>query len=141
MGSTLGWAACLDVARIKNLLEKPQTDQEKQRLSEITSMLIGLNEALTSIILNLAEGNGRYSEQDHWITPRAAPTLCIHGTKDDYVGYEKATWLVDRLKAAAVPAELLPFEGAGHGLKGTDAESADRAMLAFFEKYLKPGSR
>ena len=28
-------------------------------------MLIGLNEALTSIILNLAEGNGRYSEQDH----------------------------------------------------------------------------
>ena len=77
----------------------------------------------------------------YWITPRAAPTLCIHGTKDDYVGYEKATWLVDRLKAAAVPAELLPFEGAGHGLKGTDAESADRAMLAFFEKYLKPGSR
>ena len=63
-------------------------------------MLIGLNEALTSIILNLAEGNGRYSEQDHWITPRAAPTLCIHGTKDDYVGYEKATWMVDRLKAA-----------------------------------------
>ena len=77
----------------------------------------------------------------YWITPRAAPTLCIHGTKDDYVGYEQATWMVDRLKAAAVPAELLPFEGAGHGLKGTDAESADRAMLAFFEKYLKPGPR
>ena len=77
----------------------------------------------------------------YWITPQAAPTLCLHGTKDNYVAFEQATWMVDRLKAAAVPAELLPFEGAGHGLKGADAENADRAMLAFFGKYLKAGSR
>ena len=77
----------------------------------------------------------------YWITPQAAPTLCLHGTKDNYVAFEQATWMVDRLKASTVPAELMGFEGAGHGLKGADAENADRAMLAFFGKYLKTGPR
>jgi acetyl esterase/lipase len=76
----------------------------------------------------------------YWVTPNAAPTLCIHGTKDDYVAYEQATWMVDRLKAAAVTAELLTLEGAGHGFKGPESERADQAMLAFFARYLKPAS-
>jgi hypothetical protein len=29
------------------------------------------------------------------------------------------------------------MEGAGHGFKGADAERADKAMLAFFDKHLK----
>ena len=73
----------------------------------------------------------------YWVTPDAAPTLCIHGTKDDYVAYEQATWIVDKLKAAEVEAELLTLEGAGHGFKGEDADKADKAMLAFFDKHLK----
>ncbi len=73
----------------------------------------------------------------YWVTPDAAPTLCIHGTKDDYVAYEQATWIVDELKAAEVEAELLTLEGAGHGFKGEDADKADKAMLAFFDKHLK----
>jgi acetyl esterase/lipase len=73
----------------------------------------------------------------YWVTPHAAPTLCIHGTKDPYVAYEQAVWLVDRLKAADVEAELLTMEGAGHGFKGKDAERAEQAMLAFFDKHLK----
>ena len=36
----------------------------------------------------------------NWVTPDAAPTLCIHGTEDKYVAYEQAVWLIDRLKAA-----------------------------------------
>ncbi len=71
------------------------------------------------------------------MTPDAAPTLCIHGTKDNYVAYEQAIWMVDRLKAADVEAELLTLEGAGHGFKGEDAEKAEKAMLAFFDKHLK----
>lgn len=74
----------------------------------------------------------------YWITPKAPPTLCIHGTADDYVGLEQATWMVDRLKAASVEAELLAFEGAGHGLKGADAAKAEQAMFAFFAKHLHP---
>jgi acetyl esterase/lipase len=73
----------------------------------------------------------------YWVTPNAAPTLCIHGTEDRYVAHEQAEWLVDRLKAAGVEVEFLTLEGAGHGFKGKDAEAADKALFAFFEKHLK----
>ena len=71
------------------------------------------------------------------MTPNAAPTLCIHGTKDNYVAFEQAGWIVDRLKAAGVEAELLPMEGAGHGFKGEAAAKADAAMLDFFDVALE----
>ncbi|VTR93779.1 lipase esterase : Alpha/beta hydrolase fold-3 domain protein OS=Chthoniobacter flavus Ellin428 GN=CfE428DRAFT_6100 PE=4 SV=1: Abhydrolase_3 [Gemmata massiliana] len=73
----------------------------------------------------------------YWVTPNAAPTLCIHGTEDKYVACEQAEWIVDKLKAASVEAELLKLEGAGHGFKGKDAETAENAMIAFFDKHLK----
>lgn len=73
----------------------------------------------------------------YWVTPDAAPTLCIHGTEDKYVAHEQAVWLVDKLKAASVEAELLTLEGAGHGFKGADAEKADAALLNFFTRKLK----
>jgi acetyl esterase/lipase len=73
----------------------------------------------------------------YWVTPAAAPTLCIHGTNDKYVAHEQAVWLVDKLKAATVEAELLTLPGAGHGFKGHDAETADQAMFEFFDKKLK----
>jgi acetyl esterase/lipase len=73
----------------------------------------------------------------YWVTPNAAPTLCIHGTEDKYVAHEQAVWLVDKLKAAGVEAELLTLKGAGHGFKGKDAETADAAMFAFFARQLK----
>jgi acetyl esterase/lipase len=73
----------------------------------------------------------------NWVTPHAAPTLCIHGTQDQYVAHEQAVWLVERLKAAGVEAALLTLEGAGHGFKGPDADKAEKAMLAFFAKHLR----
>jgi acetyl esterase/lipase len=73
----------------------------------------------------------------YWVTPDAPPTVCIHGTLDNYVAYEQAVWLVDRLKAAGVEASLLTLKGAGHGFRGDDAKTADRAMFEFFDKKLK----
>ncbi len=73
----------------------------------------------------------------YWVTPNAAATLCIHGTEDKYVAHEQAVWLIDKLKAAGVEAELLTLEGAGHGFKGKDAETAEKALIAFFDKHLK----
>ena len=73
----------------------------------------------------------------YWVTPNAVPTLCIHGTDDKYVAHEQAVWLIDKLKASGVEAELLTLEGAGHGFIGKDAETADKAMLAYFDKRLK----
>ena len=74
----------------------------------------------------------------NWVTPHAASTLLLHGTEDKYVAYEQGVWLRDRLQACGVEVELLTFEGAGHGFKGADAEKAEQALLAFFEKHLKP---
>jgi acetyl esterase/lipase len=73
----------------------------------------------------------------YWVTPDAAPTLCVHGTKDQYVAFEQAEWIVDRLKAAGVEAELLPMVGSMHGFKGDVEEKAEVAMIAFFDKHLK----
>jgi dipeptidyl aminopeptidase/acylaminoacyl peptidase len=73
----------------------------------------------------------------YWVTPRAAPTLCVQGTKDAYVAREQAVWLVERLKAAEVEAELLTLEGAGHGFQGADADKAEKALVEFFDRHLK----
>lgn len=73
----------------------------------------------------------------YWVTPRAAPTLCIHGTEDKYVAHEQAVWLVDRMNASGASAELLTLQGAGHGFKGKDAETAEAALMAFFDKNFK----
>lgn len=73
----------------------------------------------------------------YWVTPVAAPTLCIHGTLDKYVAHEQAVWLVDKMNAAGAEAELLTLEGAGHGFKGKDAETADKALMVYFNKKLK----
>ncbi len=74
----------------------------------------------------------------NWVTPAAAPILAIHGTADPYVAYEQSLWMVERLIAAGVPAELETISGAGHGFRGADAQRADERAFAWFDKYLKP---
>ena len=76
----------------------------------------------------------------NWVTPNAAPVLAIHGTADTYVAYEQSLWMVERLIAAGVAAELETVSGAGHGFKGADAQRADDRALAWFDKYLKPAA-
>jgi acetyl esterase/lipase len=73
----------------------------------------------------------------YWVTPAAAPTLCIHGTADRYVAHEQSRWLVERLRAAGVEADLLTLEGAGHGFKGDDAARAERALMEFLDGHLR----
>jgi acetyl esterase/lipase len=74
----------------------------------------------------------------NWVTPNAAPILAIHGTADAYVAYEQSLWIIERLVAAGVPAELETIGGAGHGFRGADAQRADTRAIAWFDKYLKP---
>ncbi len=73
----------------------------------------------------------------NWVTPGAVPILSIHGTQDTYVAYEQSLWLIERLIAAGVPAELESIPGAGHGFKGADAERADARAFAYLDKQLK----
>ena len=73
----------------------------------------------------------------NWVTPRAAPTLLLHGTEDKYVAHEQAVWMHDRLKGADVEVTLLTLDGAGHGFQGDDAKRAEEAMFAFFASHLQ----
>jgi acetyl esterase/lipase len=89
-------------------------------------------------------GNAEEKHKEHilasplyWVTPRAAPTLIVHGTLDQYVAFEQGQWMYDKMKAADVDVELLKIEGAKHGFQGADAEKADKAMIEFFDKHLK----
>ena len=89
-------------------------------------------------------GNAEQKHKEHilasplyWVTPRAAPTLIVHGTQDQYVAFEQGQWMYDKMKAADVDVELLKIEGAKHGFQGADAEKADKAMIEFFDKHLK----
>src|SRR5262249_22053263 len=88
---------------------------------------------------NLTQARAKHIKASplYWVTPNAAPTLCIHGTEDKYVAHEQAVWLIDKLKGSGVEAELLTLEGAGHGFKGADAEKAEKATIGWFDKYLK----
>lgn len=73
-----------------------------------------------------------------WVSPASAPVLAIHGTKDRYVAFEQSTWLIDRMKAAGVEAELVPMEGSDHGFKGDYAERAEKLLMDYFDKHLAP---
>lgn len=77
----------------------------------------------------------------YYVTPLAAPTMTVHGTKDTYVNYEHALWLTDRLKAAGVPNELVTIDGAGHGFKDADATRAEAKLIEWFDRYLKPSGQ
>lgn len=54
------------------------------------------------------------------------------------MAHEQAVWMVERLKAADVEAELLTLPGAGHGFKGADQETAEKALFEFFDRHLLP---
>lgn len=76
----------------------------------------------------------------NWVTPNAAPTLSLHGTKDTYVAYEHSLMITERLLAVGADAELETLTGAGHGFKGADADKAETAAFAYLDRYLKPSA-
>ena len=88
---------------------------------------------------NLEQARARHilASPLYWVTPEAAPTLCIHGTADKYVAHDQSVRLVERLRAAGVEADLLTLPGAGHGFRGEEAKKADEALFEFFDKHLK----
>jgi len=91
---------------------------------------------------NLEQERHRHIESSplYWVTPEAAPTLFVHGTKDAYVAHEQAEWIVDRMKAADVEATLMTIEDGDHGFRNSSPdvkEKIEKARFEFFEKHLK----
>ena len=91
---------------------------------------------------NLEQERHRHIESSplYWVTPEAAPTLFVHGTKDAYVAHEQAGWIVERMKAADVEATLMTIEDGDHGFRTSSPEvkqQIEKARFEFFEKHLK----
>jgi acetyl esterase/lipase len=69
------------------------------------------------------------------VTAKSAPTLLIHGDKDELVPLQQSESLLEKLKEAGVPARLEVKKGAGHGWLTI---LADAALVAdWFDKYLQ----
>lgn len=75
----------------------------------------------------------------YYVTPLAPPILTVHGSKDPYVAYEQGAWITAKLVSAEVEAQIETIDGAGHGFKGADADRAEARLIAWFDRYLKPG--
>lgn len=76
-----------------------------------------------------------------WVSPDDAPVLFIHGTADNYVPYEQALWLSERLAESGVEAQVATFAGGGHGLRGEQRVDADNRAVAYLKVRLMPASR
>jgi acetyl esterase/lipase len=73
-----------------------------------------------------------------FVTSDDAPTLLVHGDKDDLVKLDQSTRILEEFEQEKVPAELIVIEGAGHGFGGDDGKRASTALVDWFDKYLAP---
>ncbi len=69
-----------------------------------------------------------------WTSADDAPSLIVHGTKDELVPYPQSTQLEIELEKAGVPTVLLTVEGGGHG-KGFGS-SVSEAVEIFLAHHL-----
>jgi acetyl esterase/lipase len=68
------------------------------------------------------------------VTHDAAPTLILHGEKDPSVPLQQSQLMIERLKAAGVPASLVVKPGAGHGWP--DQTRDTDAIADWFDRYM-----
>jgi acetyl esterase/lipase len=70
-------------------------------------------------------------------TTKTAPTLMIHGDKDELVPIEHSKNMLEKLEKEKVDCKLTTVEGAGHSFTPKqNQEIVQPALLAWFEKHL-----
>ena len=69
-----------------------------------------------------------------------APSLMVHGDKDELVPLWHSEKIRDALRASDVAADLVVIEGAGHGFDAAGNETMFRAMLDWFDTHLAAGN-
>ncbi len=70
------------------------------------------------------------------VTTDDAPTLLIHGDKDDLVPIDHSHKMLKAMREAGAPCELLTIEGVGHGFSEEGFRRAMEAQLDWFERHL-----
>jgi len=72
------------------------------------------------------------------VSAEDAPVLIIHGDADELVPLQQSEIIIEKLKAAHVPAELIVKKGGGHGWATILADFV--TLGEWFDKYLQPRS-
>lgn len=65
-----------------------------------------------------------------------APTLLVHGDKDELVPIWHSQKIAAAFAEAKVPAELITIEGAAHGFNAEGNKRMAKGMVEWFDKYL-----
>jgi acetyl esterase/lipase len=68
------------------------------------------------------------------VTEHSAPALIIHGDADTLVPIQQAQTIIEKLKEARVPCELVVKEKALHGWSGMDKDF--KTLADWFDKHL-----
>jgi acetyl esterase/lipase len=70
------------------------------------------------------------------VTPDDAPTLLVHGDKDELVTLDNSERILKAFKQNKVETDLLVIKGAGHGFPGEQGARASQALVDWFDKHL-----
>jgi acetyl esterase/lipase len=71
-----------------------------------------------------------------FVTAKTAPTLLIHGDKDELVPISHSKNIMAAFEKEKVDSKLLVIEGAAHGFNGEQNKTVVPAMVEWFEKHL-----
>ena len=93
-----------------------------------------LREQFPALKFDPAKAND-YSPLMH-VTADDAPTLLVHGDKDELVPIWHSQKIEAALAEAKVPAELITIEGAAHGFNAEGNKRLVKGMVDWFDKYL-----
>ncbi len=69
------------------------------------------------------------------VTPDDPPVLIVHGDADKTVPVQQSEMIIQKLKEANIPNQLIIKKGGGHGWK--NAEMEEQNFVEWFDKYLK----
>jgi acetyl esterase/lipase len=72
-----------------------------------------------------------------FVTKDDPPVLILHGDMDPLVPLAQSEILLEALKKAEVPAELVVIKGGGHGGAGFGTPENVEKIVKFFDKHLK----
>ena len=72
------------------------------------------------------------------VTPDDAPSLVIMGAEDDLVPPDHGRWIHAKFDEESVANKLIVYEGADHGLKGSQQEALREAQRWFDQRLLSP---
>jgi acetyl esterase/lipase len=72
-----------------------------------------------------------------YVDPDDPPLLVLHGTLDKLIPFNQSQLLVDAVRAAGVPARLVPVQGAGHGGSTFDKTENLQIVYDFLDSILK----